>query len=207
VSQYLRHGGGKIHDNGNNDIFRKITMIVLSVVHWKAMCSEVDNLSPWFFSKFSDLFSFYICNEYPVLPDCSYAIASHSAEYCPIETDHWHLLIIDTEPKITGLQVPCPYSCFRLLILESEHFEYSGDLFAQMHAAILYAEKTHLVTIDECRRNLPTLIPATSFINKLHMVASGYYANEFHHILKLLHDGAGSMCLNNDKISVCIKLK
>lgn len=170
------------------------------------MCQEADNTTPWFFTKFSDLFSFYICNEYPDLPDTNYAIAKDNNHFCPIESDHWHLMICDFEFRKNAFEVECPYSTFRLLILENENYEYNGDLFLQLHLAILYGETIEAISIDECYLKLPKLEP-DSFIRKISQIATGDYANEFQMIVQILLEGKGSFYTDNSKLCLSLDLK
>lgn len=171
------------------------------------MCQAADNTTPWFFTKFSDLFALYICKDYPELPETNYAIAKHTSHFCPIESEHWHLMILDYEFRKNAFKVQCPYSTFRLLILENENYEYNGDLFLELHLAILYGETIDAISIDECYLKLPNLAPEESFIHKMCKVAAGDYANEFHEILRIFLQGKGSFTTDTDKLCLSLNIK
>lgn len=172
------------------------------------MCQAALNNSPWFFTQYSDLFSFYICKEYPDIPENNYAIAKHTNNrFCPFEHEHWHLLIIDCESRENSYPVECPYSTFNLLILENENYEYTGNLLFQLHLAIMYCETSDVVSLDDCYMKLPKLEPEESFLHNIFKIASGVYAPEFHEIVRILLRGKGTISTNSDKISLFLDLK
>ncbi len=152
------------------------------------MCQELDNLSPWFFTKFSDLFSFYICDEYPELPDDNYAIAKHSGDICPIQKTHWHLLLMGIDKRENSYSVDCPYSCFKLLILACDNYEYTGELFARMHIAVQYGKKFLDVQVDECYLRLPR-IGEKDFMSRVLKVLEGSYAEDLKQIVEIMLSG------------------
>ena len=127
------------------------------------MCEQVLQQHPSYFEDFSKKFKFYICLNKPLLPVDNYALAVHNSDnnYCKVKRGaHYHLMLFEDTPvyEAGAMTVPCPYSCFKLLIHEANNVQFSGDIFRRLQTAVSYNDKYDLpdTGITTCRRKLPT---------------------------------------------------
>ncbi len=101
-------------------------------------------LFPPHFKRYAKNMKLFISPEYPELPADNFAISFHNPEndFCKISGNHFHLLIYSEKPaENNGFAVPCPYACFKLLILNDLNRRYSGSVFDELAKAVSYNDK------------------------------------------------------------------
>jgi hypothetical protein len=198
------------------------------------MCEAVYQQNPAYFQEFASCFRYYICEKYPSLPDTNYAISFHNQKNnsCPIKKlPHLHVLTYTaTTATVTtttccsaaekhlqhyqqqqqqhGYQVPCPYSCFKLLILGGVNYQCDGDMFQRLQTAVIYNDKynTEEAKVKVCLSKLPKLnssktktistqtdLISSTTIERFLTVYNGNYGGEFNQIMDAFISGYGSI--------------
>jgi hypothetical protein len=204
------------------------------------MCEAVLQQEPSYFQSSRDNFSYFICEKYPNLPSDNYAIAFHDTknDYCSIKTlPHLHVLIYSDKGTTgdgyhhnhqkykhhhRGYEVPCPFSCFKLLILGGVNFQYCGIIFQKLQTAVVYNDKypSKYSSIKTCRAKVPKVIDMLktceistqtnvlphATLERFLTVYNGPYAAEFSQIMDVFISGYGSVFLQNHNMITTFEL-
>ncbi len=174
------------------------------------MCEQVIEQSPNFFEQSAEFFRYFVCESYPTLPSDNFALAFHNtqSDVCDVKNvKHWHLLTYSKTPLVNdGFLVPCPFSCFALLILQGVNIQFTGEVFEKLQRAFVYNEKYELVDLrsQTLRRKLPNvckpfkhnaatqtdLLSSTS-LDRYTAIFNGAYGGEFSQIMDAFISGYG----------------
>ena len=92
--------------------------------------------TPDYFKQFSKKFRYFVTEQFPSFGlDDNFAYAFHNTKsrYCSIKDNkHWHVMIYMGESKKPNYPVPCPFTCFSLLIADGVNIQMNGVLFDEL---------------------------------------------------------------------------
>ena len=124
--------------------------------------------SPNYFKQFQNQLKFLIADEKPDLtaPN-NYAVCPHfESEFCPLHTNHFHVLIesaidVETMKPIKTFASPCLFTTFRHLFSTSTSLESKGDTFSKLQLAVDFNNKSgEKMDVGNVRKRLPPLATA-----------------------------------------------
>ena len=197
--------------------------------------------SPQYFKQYAKNFRYIVTDKYPQLPTDNFALAFHNTatNFCSVEgVKHWHMLLYSQSgggggglKKATaaatardGFAVPCPYSCFALLILGGVNIQFSGDIFDKLQRAVAYNKKTAVpssqeTNVEALKKRLPKVVKtarhhatvqtdyiSNSFLDRVTQVASGPYGGQFNQIIDAFISGYGSVYTQHHSMVVNFEL-
>lgn len=184
--------------------------------------------SPDFFKQFQKNFRFYVSDTRPTLREhnfVNFCFGVHNCDkFCPVSTHHYHVLV-DVENNVElfkklGIKlyvVPCLFSCYKLLLANTEEFFCTGDIFNKLQKAISLSKVSQLhYPGANIKKRLPYIcfsqkqsvacqtdaITHTT-LDRFIQVLNGPYAADLLKIIDILLTEFGT--LNNDSESRLIK--
>lgn len=178
------------------------------------MVEQVLQQSPAYFKRFAKYFRYVVSEEYPILPENNFALAFHNpkSDFCALTKNelHFHLLIYTGKNVETyGSTVTCPYSAFKLLILDGINTQFHGDIFDRLETAIKYNDKYEVgdTRPDVLRKKLPKIVTSSKMhvatqtdissesLNRFLSVLKGPYSGEFSQIMDCFLSGYGTVSM------------
>ena len=169
---------------------------------------------PDFFKQYRKSFRYFVFEKEPkvgedIPADSNYAFGIHvpsSDHFCGFEQQpHYHALVQCGESeKRKGLNIPCLYSTFCLLIADCINFQYHGEIINRLQIAKQYNSTENRNLLSQGRRKVPlvqirrdkciqTCVIPTATIVRFQRILHSSSASTVYKILDIINDGYGSI--------------
>lgn len=175
------------------------------------MCEEILQKSPDYFKQFAKNIKYFVTDQFPSVDtkdQFAYAFHGSQTSLCTLANEkHWHIMISSEKPQKLGYPVPCPYSCFALLIAHGANFQYNGEIFEKLLQAVIYNEKYPCAEVspNRLKSKLPkvtkvfkrdiasqTDMLTSASIERYLKVSNGIYGGQLSAIIDCFLSGYGS---------------
>lgn len=192
------------------------------------MVEQMYEFSPEFFRKSQKHYRYFTCKSLPSLTTpClrNFAYALHSSdEFCHVTGKHYHVLV-HTEGASEFVKtltsklfpVPCPLTCFKILIFDMKESYVFGDVLQKMQEAIRYLITSNRDVFTNSLKKLPTHSMKTTSatqtdaltyftLQRVEQLLNGEMALPFYKIMDILSGGYGSFYMENSMANITFQL-